>query len=201
MIIISKAGNGNKVHIYIDGEYTLTLYDDYWYRLRIPEGAEISEDELASLKEEAGFRLAYEKGVQHLSRRAHSKRELFEKLKLKYGEPAARRAIEKMEYMGYIDDEGFAEEYARYLFDIKKYDIKRISYELRAKGIDGEIASNVLKTLDNEPISRIIEMLRTKYENKAEDEKERKKLVNRFIRMGYSYRDVKSAFRELGMDI
>lgn len=201
MIITSKAGNGNKVHIYIDGEYTLTLYDDYWYRLKLKEGAEISEEELASLKEEAGFRLAYEKGVQYLSLRAYSKKELFQKLRLKYGEPAATRAVEKMEYMGYINDEGFANEYARYLFDVKKYDIKRISYELKVKGIEGEIASNALKTLDNEPISRIIEMLRTKYENKAENEKERKKLVNRFIRMGYSYHDIKSAFYECGFEI
>ncbi len=201
MIITSKPGLGNKVHIYIDGAYTLTLYDDYWYRLKLKEGQEISEEELASLKEEAGFRLAYEKGVQYLSMRAHSKKEIFDKLKLKYGAPAAERAIDKMEYMGYIDDEAFAREYSRYLFDVKKYDIRRISYELKAKGIEGEIASITLKTLDNEPILRIIEMLRTKYENKTETEKDRKKLVNRFIRMGYSYHDIKAAFRECDMDV
>ena len=44
MKITSKAGNGNKIHIYIDGEYTLTLYDDYWYRLGYEENREISED-------------------------------------------------------------------------------------------------------------------------------------------------------------
>ena len=58
MKITSKQGNGNKVHIYIDGEYTLTLYDDYWYLCGIKDGQEISDDELASLKEEAGFRSA-----------------------------------------------------------------------------------------------------------------------------------------------
>ena len=51
MKITSKQGNGNKIHIYIDGEYTLTLYDDYWYLCGIKDGPEISDDELASLKE------------------------------------------------------------------------------------------------------------------------------------------------------
>ena len=80
MKITSKQGNGNKVHIYIDGEYTLTLYDDYWYLCGIKDGQEISDDELASLKEEAGFRLAYEKGLDYLTRRSYAKKELFYKI-------------------------------------------------------------------------------------------------------------------------
>ncbi len=201
MKITSKKGNSNKIHIYIDGEYTLTLYDDYWYRAGFAEGREISEEELASLKEEAGFRSAYEKGVKYLSMRSYSEKEMFDKLKIKFGTEASRRAVDKMLCMGYIDDESFASEYTRYLFEVKKYDIKRIALELKTKGIDSETADKTLKTLDNEPILRIIEMLRTKYENKLGNEKEIKRLVNRFIRMGYSYHDIKSAFSECDIDM
>ena len=151
MKITSKPGNGNKVHIYIDGEYTLTLYDDYWYRAGYSENQEISDDELASLKEEAGFRSAYEKGITYLSMRAYSRRELFNKLKLRYGAESAERAIVKMEHYGYIDDEAFCKEYVRYLFEVKKYDVRRITYELKMKGIDGETINNTLKILDNDP--------------------------------------------------
>ena len=201
MKITSKPGNGNKVHIYIDIEYTLTLYDDFWYRSGYSEGQEISDDELASLKEEAGFRSAYEKGIKYLSMRAYSERELYNKLKMKFGDDASRRAVDKMLRLGYINDEEFCREYAKYLFDVKKYDIKRISYELKSKGIDSEIADNTLKTLDNEPIQRIIDMLRSKYERNLETEKDRKRLVNRFIRMGYSYCDIKDAFYEVGVEM
>ena len=201
MKITSKQGNGNKIHIYIDGEYTLTLYDDYWYLCGIKDGQEISDDELASLKEEAGFRSAYEKGITYLSMRSYSEKEIYGKLNLKFGPESARRAVDKLLDRGYIDDEAFCKEYVRYLFEVKKYDVKRITYELKMKGIDGETISNTLKILDNEPISRIIEMLRTKYENKLDDEKEKRKLVNRFIRMGYSYRDIKAAFDECGADL
>lgn len=201
MKITSKPGNGNKVHIYIDDEYTLTLYDDFWYRSGYSEGQEISEDELASLKEEAGFRSAYEKGVKYLSVRAYSQKELYNKLKMKFGEDASHRAINKMLRLGYIDDEAFCNDYAKYLFEVKKYDIKRISYELKNKGIDAETIDNTLKILDNEPIQRIIDMLRSKYEKNLENEKERKRLVNRFIRMGYSYHDIKEAFFEVGAEM
>lgn len=201
MIITSKPGNGNKVHIYIDGKYALTLYDDFWYRSGYSEGQEISDDELASLKGEAGFRSAYEKGLKYLSMRGYSEKELYNKLKMSFGDEAAGRAIDKINSFGYLNDAEYCREYAEYLFKMKKYDVKRISYELKNKGIDSDIIDNTLKTLDNEPIQRIIDMLRSKYEKNLETEKERKRLVNRFIRMGYSYRDIKTAFSEVGAEM
>ncbi len=201
MIITSKPGNGNKVHIYIDNKYTLTLYDDFWYRSGYSEGQEITEDELASLEGEAGFRSAYEKGLKYLSMRGYSQKELYNKLKMKFGDEAATRAIDKINSFGYLNDEEYCREYTEYLFKVKKYDIKRISYELKNKGIDSETIDNALKTLDNEPIQRIIDMLRSKYEKNLENEKDRKRLVNRFIRMGYSYRDIKDAFSEMGVEM
>ena len=201
MIIKSKVGNGNKIHIYIDDEYVLTVYDDYWHHNGFKDGETITEEELASLKEEAGFRLAYEKGLEFLTRRAYSKKELFLKLKLKYGDEAAGRAIEKLSYFGYLDDEEFARMYSRYLFETKKFDIRRISTELKLKGIDREIAENVTKTLDNEPIQRIIEMLSTKFGNGFKDEKTKKRFIAKLQRMGYSWSDIKTALFEYEIDI
>ena len=201
MIIKSKAGNGNKIHIYIDNEYVLTVYDDYWHQNGFKDGESITEEELASLKEEAGFRLAYEKGLDYLTRRSYAKKELFLKLKLKYGEEASERAIERLSYFGYLNDEEFARSYAKHLFETKKYDIRRISTELKLTGIDREIAENVTKTLDNEPIQRIIEMLSIKFSNGFKDEKTKKRFIAKLQRMGYSWSDIKSALSESGIDI
>ena len=201
MIIKSKAGNGNKIHVYIDDQYTLTVYDDYWHQNGFRDGEEITEEELASLKEEAGFRLAYEKGLDYLTRRAYAKKELQFKLKQKYGDSAAERAVERLLYFGYLNDEEFAIAYSDYLYNVKKFDLKRISMELKLKGIDREIAENVLKSLDNEPIQRIIEMLNKKYSNGFKDEKSKRRFVNKLQRMGYSYRDINSAFSECEIDV
>ena len=201
MIIKSKAGNGNKIHVYIDNEYVLTVYDDYWHQNGFKDGETITEEELASLKEEAGFRLAYEKGLDYLTRRSYSKKELYQKLKLKYGESASERAIEKLSYFGYLNDEDFANMYAKYLFETKKFDIRRISTELKLKGIDREIIENVTKTLDNEPITRIIEMLSTKFSNGFKDEKTKNRFIAKLQRMGYSWSDIKSAFMEFEINI
>ena len=201
MIIKSKAGNGNKIHVYIDNEYVLTVYDDYWHQNGFKDGETITEEELASLKEEAGFRLAYEKGLDYLTRRSYAKKELFYKLKTKYGDEASERAIEKLSYFGYLNDEEFAKTYSKYLFETKKFDVRRISTELKLKGIDREIIENVTKTLDNEPIQRIIEMLSIKFPNGFKDEKIKKRFIAKLQRMGYSWSDIKSALRECEIDI
>jgi len=201
MTVTSKPGNGNKVHVYVDGTYAFTLYDEVWAKAGIAEGSEVSEDELASLREEAGFRSAYEKGLTLLSARAYATRELREKLRLKHGADAADRAIEKLASYGYLDDEAFAADYARYLMERKHFDVRRIALELRRKGVDGETAAKTLKTLDNDPISRIIELLKTKHDGKLEDERERKRLVNRLLRMGYALHDIRAAFAALDLTL
>lgn len=201
MIIKSKAGNGNKIHIYIDNEYVLTVYDDYWYHNGFKDGETITEEELASLKEEAGFRLAYEKGLDFLARRSYSRKELYQKLKLKYGESASERAIEKLLYFGYLNDEEYARIYSKHLYETKKYDVKRISMELKIKGIDREIIENVTKTLDNEPITRIIEMLSTKFGNGFKDEKTKNRFIAKLQRMGYKFSDIKAAFSEYEIEL
>ncbi len=200
MKITSKHGNGNKIHIYIDDKYILTLYDDFWYTSGIGEGEEISEEKLAALKKEAGFRSAYEKAVSYLSRRQYGEKELYKKLKLKFPEEASQRAVEKVKNYGYINDEEYADELVKYLYENKKFGIKRIKTELKLKGISEEIAENALKTLDNNPIERIIVMLRSKYEDGFNSEKEQRRFVNKLLRMGYSFGDIKSAFNECGID-
>ena len=40
----------------------------------------------------------------------------------------------------------------------------------------------------------------SKYINKLDNEKELKRIVNRFVRMGYSYHDIKAALREFDVD-
>ena len=52
MIIKSKAGNGNKVHVYIDNEYVLTVYDDFWFQFGFKDGETVTEEEVAEKKKE-----------------------------------------------------------------------------------------------------------------------------------------------------
>lgn len=189
-----KEGKAKKIHIYIDEEYRATVDSDYWYSEKYRNYKEINEEELTELLNEVSFRRAYNKGLDFLSRRPYGTKELIKKLCEKGHEKEfAEKACDRLLELGLLNDEEYARILANDLLDRKNYSIKRIKQELAFRGINREIIENTVDLLDNDPVSRIIILIKKKYINKISDEKGRKRTVDALLRLGYSYSDIKSA--------
>ena len=195
-----KSGKAGKIHIYIDDEYRMTCDSNFWYSEKWHNLTEINEEELALLECSVSSRRAFIKGSRLLERRLHSKSELITKLQKDFASEYANYAADKLEELRLIDDERFAEIYAEELYNRKKYAPKRILMELKAKGIDSEIAKNAVNALDKEDFNRIILLLNSKYKNKLSDEKSVNRTVNALLRMGYGYGDIKKAIGQVAED-
>ncbi len=192
-----KSGKAQKIHIYIDGEYKMTVDSNFWYSEKWHKLNIIDEEELTELECSVNSRRAFLNGMNLLSRRAHSKKELITKLSQKYPKEAAQSAVDRLEELRLIDDKAFAELYAQELYERKKYSPNRIEQELKLKGITSEIANETVKSLDKDDFNRIILLLSSKYRNKLSDEKNIKRTINGLMRMGYSYSDIKKALNEV----
>ena len=154
----------------------------------------MDDEELAALTEAVGSRRAFQSALDLLSRRDHSKKELLQKLSVKYTKAQAEAAIEQAQAAGLLDEARFAENYARELYARKGFGLRRIQMELARKGIPREIAENALETLDKDDENRIIVLLREKYRDALTgDEKAKRRAVNALLRRGYSYSDIRSA--------
>lgn len=193
-----KEGKAKKIHIYIDEEYRATVDSDYWYSEKYRNYKEINEEELTELLNAVSFRRAYNKGLDFLSRRPYGTKELIKKLcekghEKKFAEKASERLLE----LGLLNDEEYARILANDLLERKNYSIKRIKQELAFRGIDRDIIENTIDLLDNDPVSRIIILIKKKYINKIGDEKGRKRTVDALLRLGYSYSDIKSALNSI----
>lgn len=198
MILSVKQGNGNKIHIYVDDEYRATVDSDYWYSEKYRNLKEINEEELTELLNAVSFRRAYNKGLDFLSRRPYGTKELIKKLCEKGHEKAsAEKACERLTELGLLNDEEFARILANDLLERKNYSIKRIKQELIFRGIDREIVENTVELLDNDPVPRIIMLVKKKYINKIDDEKGRKRTIDALMRLGYSYSDIKTALNTI----
>lgn len=202
MIITTKKGNLDKIHIYIDGEYRLTVYDTFFYESGLSDGDTIDEQRLASLTMEASFRHAYESALRMIAARAHGKQELYTKLKRKYDEQSIKRVIEDFEKKGYIDDYDYAKQLFSHLYKRKKWGESRIRLELRSKGVNNEIIDTVIEEgIDNDPISRIIMLIDTKYSSSLADEKGKRRVYSALSRMGYNSADIQKAFSEYSAEL
>ena len=90
---------------------------------------------------------------------------------------------------------------AKRLYESKGFSSRRIKSELLQKGISRENADYACENIDIEPVSRIIELLNTKFRNKLGTEKGNKQVFSALLRMGYSYSDIRSAMNQADISI
>lgn len=204
MKITAKSGRKDKIHIYIDGEYLLTVDEIFWFSCGLVSGDEINEEELTAFEEAAGSRRAFNSALNSLDYRDHSEKEIRAKLLRKHDADYVDEAVEKLIELDLVNDERYAENYARELFERKKFGKMRIKSELRAKGISADIANAAVEELfeEEEPdnVQRIVDIIGKRYYNRMNDEVGRKKVFSALQRMGYSFSDIREAMSEFSDD-
>lgn len=200
MRISHTQGRGKKIHLFLDDEYTITTDIDFWAENFFKDGQEISEEEWQELTEKIFYKKAVDKCYDLLSRRDHSIKELRTKLLRTVDENSADKAIEKMIEYGYLDDEKYAENLAKYLVEFKKMSKNHIKQEMYKKGVPSDIINNTLENIEIDNISSIVELLLTKYRTKLNVEEDNQKLIASLMRKGFSYSDIKSALYRIEND-
>ena len=204
MKITAKSGRKDKIHIYIDGEYLLTVDEIFWFSCGLVSGDEINEEELTAFEEATGSRRAFNSALNSLDYHDHSEKEIRAKLLRKHDADYVDEAVKKLIELDLVNDERYAENYARELFERKKFGKMRIKSELRAKGISADIANAAVEELfeEEEPdnVQRIVDIIGKRYYNRMNDEVGRKKVFSALQRMGYSFSDIREAMSEFSDD-
>ncbi len=196
MIITNiKFGKKGNVLIYADNEYLLSLPSETVVKSGFKIGSFIDDSIIKEILADSRAYKAKEKALRLLSFRAHSKKELENKIKRTMGEESAYVVAEKMEKLGLINDSEFAKSYAKELSSRKYYSINRIKYKLAEKGIEKSLISEVLCEVDIDEESNILKFLESKYAGKLNDEKHRRRAVAALQRLGYSWGQISLALK------
>jgi regulatory protein len=159
-------------------------------------GDELDEAALARLKEAAGVSNVKATAADIIGKRAMSRHDLEKKLKEKgASEAEARYAAEWLEAIGAINDADYAALLARHCAGLG-YGPQRVREKLYEKGVPKELWDDALDTLPpaEEQIDRFLE---SKLRGRLPDEKEKKRLSDALSRRGFSWGDVKAAWRRM----
>lgn len=176
--------------VYIDGEYAMKLDTQTLIENRIKAGREIDDEELHEIVELSNERRAKEKALWLISYRDHSKKELTQKIRRTYDEQSAEKAVERLEELGLVNDEGFARRYAEQLLFSKHMSSRGALFELSRKGIEKELAEQIIEEFDVDIDENIRYIIERKY-RRIDDEKIRRKAVSALQRLGYGWDDIK----------
>lgn len=189
---IKKAKNG-KSFLYVDYRYETCLSDEIIAKNGIKVGKPIDEGELDRIKKESKLYSVTQKAFNILSFSSRSKKELEDKLKRSSDEDIAAKVIDKVENLGLIDDNAFAENYANELSKNKKASVFMIRYKLKHKGISEDIIDNVLDNLQIDEQEQILSLLNGKFSKKMQTESGIQKAIASLRRLGYDWDAIKSA--------
>ena len=182
--------------LYIDGEFALKIDSETLLASRYSVGSEISDEQLKELVDSSKEKRAKEKALWLLSTRDHSKRELETKIRRTSDGDSAKKAVERMEELGLVDDEKFARRYADELINIKHLSERSAKYKLLEKGIERDLAEKILEELSPDPREHIGILIEKKYLRYLFDEKGRRKTVSALERMGYSWSDISAVMNK-----
>ena len=197
MIITSfEERKKSQTALYIDGEYAVTVDTMTFISTGKKVGSEITDEELYELIETSKFNRAKEKALYLIEYRNRTKKELSDKLIPLFGESASTLAIERLEELGLINDESYAREYAEILLNKKGFSRQRALFEMMKKGIDKDIAEEILDELEPDPVEQIKQLLETKFARKLSNEKDIAKTVNSLKAMGYRWSDINEAMNK-----
>lgn len=186
-------------HLYllvIDGEPAVTVDINIFEESPYQVGSSLSDEELKALLEESQRRRAKEKAYYLLSLRDHSRLELEKKLRREADEETAAETATRMEELGLINDQEYAEKLSRDLSARKHYPKRRILQELCARGVDREMAQAAVEKLDSDDIQQALALIKKKYYNKLNDNLSRQKTAAALARFGFNGDSIRKAMDE-----
>lgn len=194
MILTHQKGRGTKVHLFLDGEYAATTDENCWLDNYISNGTDIDNEQWQALLVKINYKKALNKCADYLSRRDYSVKELKTKLLKSVDEVSAQKAVDRYIEAGYLNDEKYCQMLIEYLLRVKRFSLSNIKQECFKRGIDREIVEDKLSDFEIDNVSTVIELIKTKYASKLNQENGKEKVIAALQRKGFYYSDIKSAF-------
>lgn len=200
--ITAQTKNKNRVNVMVDGVYRFSLDIFQLSDLGIRTGKEYSEEELAALQTESQFGKVYARALEYCLMRPHSAKEVRDYLYRKTRDSRtktggvkkgvspeiATRVYERLLEKGYIDDEKFARYWIENRNMTKGSSQRKITMELRAKGIE----TSIIEKLFSESARNDADELRKVMAKKQSRYPDEQKLIHYLLRQGFSYDDIKN---------
>jgi regulatory protein len=184
----------------LEQKETLTVYEDTLVQFELKKGLELTDEEWETLKHVNQVAAAVQYVCYYLLNTPRTEKGIKDKLRLKeYPKNIIDEALVKLNRLGYIQDQQFADAYIEGNKDRKSPRV--IRQKLLEKGVSQEMADSALSNWDLEEnldvqIRNLIHKKIKSYKDLPEKEL-KDKLLRHLIYKGYGYEAVKGIVEEV----
>lgn len=187
-----QAKQKGRYSVFVDDEFAFGISESGLLISGLRTGQELSQEELAALKEGAKTDKLYNQVLGLIARRPRSKWELENYLKRKAVEPArAEEVMGRLSESGFVDDYGFARRWVENRRLLKPISRRKLMLELKAKRIADSVIQEVLSEDDTNEFGVLLSEIEKKRRQPRYQDDTR--LMQYLARQGYSYDDIKRA--------
>lgn len=166
--------------------------------MRLYTGRELDEEQLSRLKYLSDRDRARAKGLELISRRMLSVKELEQKLVQKgISEEAAHDCALWLEENRFLDDEAYASALARH-YSAKGYGAGRLRHELSRRGVERELWDDAVEHMP-ENTDKIDKFIAARLKDRS-DREQINKVSAALFRRGFSWEEIRQALRRFDAD-
>lgn len=194
-----KSKDGRMIRLYLDGRYGFSIPADAYAAHHLYEKDELTEEQVARIKQDILVQKARERAVSLLMARDRSQHEIRTRLvNLGFDEDVAERVVADLKAIGYIDDSRFVLKYASDRIRSKALSKKALRYELAQKGIDRDLIDEVLKEFEPEEEEIALRAAKKKFgKYDLSDKSVEMKVLKFLMHRGFSYETAGNVLRRL----
>lgn len=190
-----------RMNIHIDGAFAFGLHADIVLEHRLSVDVDLSATQIEALLTEDEVKKATTAALNLIAFRARASGELHRKLREKgFSADAAEKAVERMRYLGYLNDATFADRWIENRQEHRPRSRRMLAQELRQKGIDSETIDAALDDTEIDEFGDALALAEKKAEGmRALDQPTRHRRISGFLsRRGYGFDVIRKVLEEIG---
>ena len=195
-----EPGEPPRVAVFVDGRQAFTLPEDVLARLGLEVGTRLGAGEHERLDEASASLEAREAALRLLAVRARTRSELVGRLRRR-GHAAAviGAVVDGLAAAGLIDDRAFAELWTDERMRLRPVGRRRLSQELRIRGVPPQVAEEVLDRAygDNPERDLALRVARVRAKRSAGGPRSRERLYAFLVRRGFTRATAAEVVREV----